>query len=433
MKNLFIIVFLLSLFTLSAQTAIPLSRNDFLQKVEQENVDLKISSEEVLVAKGDFRQTNAVLLPKISVSYTGISTNNPLMAFGSKLNQRIITESDFNPDLLNNPSQIEDYATRFDIQLPLLNFDGFHERKAARAKLESFEYQNIRSKDYMMFEAEKSYMQLQLAYKTLEVLQNSRGVAQENKRLAENAFNQGIIQKADMLSSEVRLLEIKNQIQYAQSSIQNISNRLSIMMNDSILKVMIPADSLRIFEAHSSLKEVSDQRKDILAMESVNEAYNQQMKADKMSFLPTLNAFGSYQLHNAEIFKSTASGYILGAELKWDILNGTKRFGKSYKSKAEFEKSKLELEQYISESRAEFEEAKRMLGDAANKLQLTSLAMEQSKEAFRVRRNRFSQGLERTTDLLIAEAQYAQKQLEYYATIYEHNAALAYLEFLTKE
>ncbi len=37
--------------------------------------------------------------------HTGISTTNPLMAFGSKLNQEILTQADFNPDLLNNPEQ----------------------------------------------------------------------------------------------------------------------------------------------------------------------------------------------------------------------------------------------------------------------------------------------------------------------------------------
>ena len=57
--------------------------------------------------------------------------------------------------------------------------------------------------------------------------------------------------------------------------------------------------------------------------------------------------------------------------------------------------------------------------------------MQQSKESLRIRTNRFKQGLEKTSDLLTTEAQYAQKQLEYYTTIFQHNYALAYLQFLT--
>ena len=33
------------------------------------------------------------------------------MAFGSKLNQEILTASDFNPALLNDPGQIQNFAT----------------------------------------------------------------------------------------------------------------------------------------------------------------------------------------------------------------------------------------------------------------------------------------------------------------------------------
>ena len=103
------------------------------------------------------------------------------------------------------------------------------------------------------------------------------------------------------------------------------------------------------------------------------------------------------------------------------------------KSKAEYDKSKLQLEQYKSESQLELNKAKRGFEDAKNKLKLTKLALEQSEESLRIRTNRFKQGLEKTTDLLMSETQYSQKQLEYYATIFQHNYALAYVQFLTKE
>lgn len=124
---------------------------------------------------------------------------------------------------------------------------------------------------------------------------------------------------------------------------------------------------------------------------------------------------------------------MFGAQLSWNIFEGSKRIGKAQKSKAEFDKSKLEYEQYVSQSNLELHNAKRMLTDTENKLNLTQLALKQSKESLRIRTNRFKEGLEKTSDLLIAETQYAQKQLEYYQTIFEYNYAQAYLDFLTKE
>ncbi len=156
-------------------------------------------------------------------------------------------------------------------------------------------------------------------------------------------------------------------------------------------------------------------------------------KADKMAFFPSLNAFGSYEMYDDKIFQGDASGYVIGAQLSWDIFQGSKRFGKAQKSKAEFEKSKLEYNQYVSKSNLELNKVKRQLIDAKNSLELTSLAVEQSEESLRIRKNRFKEGLEKTSDLLIAETQFAQKQLEYYQTIYQYNFTKTYLEFLTKQ
>ena len=153
MKNIFIplIMFLFSWVTHS-QGNLSISKAEVLAKVKENNNSLKMSQQEVLAAKGDFNQTHAVLLPNISVSHTAMATTNPLMAFGFKLNQQILTEGDFNPDLLNDPSQIEDFATRIEVQQPLINLDGIYQRKAAKAKLNAATQQSVRTTDYISLE-----------------------------------------------------------------------------------------------------------------------------------------------------------------------------------------------------------------------------------------------------------------------------------------
>ncbi len=433
MKYKLIGLLLFALYSGMSQDVRPITKEEVLAKVKASNNTLKMAQEDVLAAKGDFNQTNAVLLPNISVSHTGIATTNPLMAFGSKLNQEILTAADFAPDLLNDPRQIEDYATRVEVQQPLLNFDGIFQRKAAKAKWNATELQSERTQDYLALEVEKAYMQLQLAYKRVEVLEKAKETGMENKRIANNSFRQGYLQKADVLEVEVHVTEIDNQLQYAKSNILNASNYLSVLMNDGETGILKPADSLVIIYHTVPETDLSENRKDILAMQSATEAYRQMHKADQMAFLPRLNAFGTYELHDDEIFQGDANGYLFGAELRWNLFEGSKRFGKSQKSKAEYDKSKLQLEQYKSESQLELNKAKRGLGDAQNKLKLTKLALEQSEESLRIRTNRFKQGLEKTTDLLMAETKYAEKQLEYYATIFQHNYALAYVRFLTQE
>ncbi|WP_417876534.1 TolC family protein [Winogradskyella sediminis] len=419
--------------SLYGQEQIAITKKDVLFKVSERNTSLKISEEDFQQAKADFKQTNAVFLPNISASHTAMATTNPLMAFGSKLNQEILTQNDFNPALLNDPSQIENYATKFEIQQPLINFDGLYQRKAAKSKMEAMSLKTERTQDYLAFEVEKAYMQLQLAYKAVDVLEKALEAANANKKLADNSLKQGYLQRADVLNVEVRVTEVQNQLQSAKSNVQNASNYLSFLMNDETYVIYTPTDELTVSTIAMEDKSISENRSDIKAMELASKAYEAMNKADKMAFLPRLNAFGSYELYDDQIFQADANGYLFGAQLSWDIFQGSKRFGKAQKSKSEFEKSKLEYKQYVSQSNLELNKAKRAFIDAENKLALNTLALEQSEESLRIRTNRFKEGLEKTSDLLIAETQYAQKQLEYYQTIFEYNYAQAYLEFLTKE
>jgi len=433
-KYITVFSFLLSMPSiLQSQEHIPISKTEVLNRVADKNLSLKISNQEFNQAKADYRQTNAVFLPNITASHTAMATTNPLMAFGSKLNQEILTQNDFSPALLNDPSQIQNYATKLEIQQPLINLDGMYQRKAAKSKMEAMSLKTERTQDYLMFEVDKAYMQLQLAYKAVDVLEKALEAANANKKLADNSFKQGYLQRADVLNVEVRVTEVQNQLQTAKSNVDNASNYLSFLMNDENYIIYTPTDELSVSTFKSEVDEVSVNRSDIKAMQLASNAFEAMNKADKMAFLPRLNAFGSYELYDDQIFQADANGYLFGAQLSWGIFQGSKRFGKAKKSKAEFEKSKLEYKQYVSQSNLELNKAKRAFLDAENKLQLTTIALQQSEESLRIRTNRFKEGLEKTSDLLMAETQFAQKQLEYYQTIFEYNYTQAYLQFLTKE
>lgn len=428
---------ILSVFIWSASTQAqevkPISKSEVLTQVSENNTSIKISEEEFNQARADYRQTNAIFLPNITASHTGISTTNPLMAFGSKLNQEILTSNDFNPALLNDPETTQNFATKLEVQQPLINVDGIFQRKAAKSKMEAMLLKTERTEDYIAFEVDKAYMQLQLAYKAVDVLEKALEAANANKKLADNSYEQGYLQRADVLNVEVRVTEVKNQLQQAKSNVQNASNYLSFLMNDDTFITYKPSDTLTPYVRTMELKTFTENRSDIKAMQLASKAYEAMSKADKMAFLPRLNAFGSYEMYDDKIFQADAYGYIVGAQLSWDIFQGSKRFGKAQKSRAEFEKSKLEYNQYVSKSKLELNKAKRMLIDAENKLNLSKLALDQSEESLRIRTDRFKEGLEKTSDLLMAETQYAQKQLEYYQTIFEYNYALVYVNFLTKE
>lgn len=418
---------------LLAQEQKPISKKELITKVLENNRNLKISEQEFLKSKGDYHQTGAAFLPSLSASHTGLTTTNPLMAFGSKLNQGILVQNDFNPVLLNNPDRTNNFATKIEVQQPVVNIDGIYQRQAAKRKMEATQLQSERTIDYTLLEIEKAYMQLQLAHKTVAVLEKTYEASIENKRLAENSFKQGYLQRADVLDVEVRVSEVQNQLQMAESAIQNASDYLSFLMGQEASFIWKPTDEIETATlVPLESKTLNESRSDIRAMELVSEAYGKIYKANEMAFLPRLNAFGSYEWYDNELFQGGSNGYLVGAQLSWDLFQGNKRLGQAQTSKAQYEQSKLELNQFLAHNQMEINRSKRQLIDLQEKLKRAALAREQSEEALRIRTNRYELGLEKTTDLLQNETQFAQKQLEYYQTAYEYNLEKAYLEFLTK-
>lgn len=434
MKRLFVlIIFFYAQGQLFAQDRVKISLEDVLMRVQESNASIKVSEQEAKMAKYDYRFSNSIFLPQIAISHTGMATTNPLMAFGSKLNQEILTQADFNPDLLNDPGQIENYATKISVEQPLINLDGFYQRKAAKTTMEAKELQAMRTRDYLDFEARKAYGQLQLAHQAVAVLQKAYEAAEANLNMAQNSYDQGLLQKADLLEVKVRVTEVSDQLKTARSNVRNASDYLAFLMNEQGNVVYEPSEEL-IPDNLVETTEVSlENRADVKAMDLVSEAYKANMRADKMTFLPRLNAFASYEMYDDQIFQADAKGYIIGASLSWDVFKGSQRFAKAGKSKTGYEKAKQEYEQYVAKSTMELQRTQRMVEDAKSRLETSKLAMEQSEESLRIRTNRFKEGLEKTTDLLMAEATYAEKQLVYYQTIFEYNQAQSLLTFLTKE
>lgn len=416
-----------------SQDTLAISKSDLLQKVSEKNLQIKIAEKTYLSAKADYEQSNSLFLPNINVSHTGILTTNPLMAFGSKLNQATLTPMDFDPNLLNNPVKTQNFATKFEIQQPIINVDGIYGRQAAKIKMEAYQLQTERTKEYLELEVSKAYMQLQLAYKAVKVLEKANSTGKANLKLVENYFKQGLLQKTDLLNVQVRVNEITNQLQYAKSNVQNASDYLAFLLNDDNNgKIYKPSEELEnrisVEDINSTL---SENRKDIQAMNKSTDAYKKMMMSSKMEFLPRLNAFGSYEMYDKNILGTYAKGYLVGAQLSWNIFNGYKSIGKYEKAKADFQKAETETEQYKKQSLLELNKTNRQLKDAENKVNLSKLAFEQSQEANRIRQNRFSQGLEKTTDLLQSETQMIQKELEHLQSVFEYNYTKQYLQFLT--
>ncbi len=426
------IVFLF-LFTVAfSQETITISKADLVTKRMASNLQLKTAKAETDIAEKELLASRAMYLPNVVASYTFTNTNNPLMAFGSKLNQERITAMDFDPAKLNDPNSISNFGTKVELQQPIINMDAVYQKKAAQVKADVLKIKTERTEEYIRFELLKAYMMLQLAYKMRETLENAKATTLANKQVVDNYYKNGMVQKSEVLYMEVRVSEIESQLQTATSNIRNASDYLYFLLNeDAEGKVLKPAEPLQYEgDIAGNNASLNSNRKDLQAYNKSLQTYDWMIKSSKAKYLPKLNAFGSWEMYDNKIFQFGANGYLVGLQLSWNVFDGLRAKSEQAKYTSQRSKSHIEMEQYTKQSQLELNKSVRTVLDASYKVSFTNQAWEHVKEAYRIRKNRYDQGLEKSADLLSAETLMLQKELEYQQAVFEYNTAAAYITFL---
>lgn len=396
------------------------------------NTTLKISGAESQVASSNFRQTNAVFLPSVELGYTAMTTNNPLNVFGFKLQQQRVAASDFMPDLLNHPGHTQDYSAKVEVQQPLLNLDMLYQRSAAAKQKELYEYKYQRTREFVEFDTRKAYLNLQLAYRSVAVLEESLRNMRQIAASTQRFFDQGLLKKSDVLNAQVQVATVESQLAKANSMVLNASEALAVTMGADITTVYQP-DSLLLEETTDATASrlVSPTRSDLMAMQKAVDATSMMVRSEQMSLLPRINAFGSFQYNDSQLGQFDANSYLVGVKLSWTLFNGTKNYNSIRARKAERTKMELELKQQQDQSQLELDKAQRDRLDLLSEINRQDVSVAQAEESLRILQDRYREGLVSTTDLLTAQTQLLQQKMVLAQAVYGNNLTLAYLQFLT--
>ncbi|MBN9300459.1 MULTISPECIES: TolC family protein [Dysgonomonas] len=431
-KAIILISAILVSFLTQAQNLRHISMEDAVEIAVKNNNNVKISELDEKVANANYHQTDAVFLPQVTVGYTALSTNNPLNAFGFLLQQESVTAMDFDPAKLNNPGARQNYSAQVEAKMPLLNMDMIYARKGAKVQEEVYKYKTERAKEYIEFEVRKAYTQLQMSYQARNILQKSLADVKQIHQSVSNFYNQGLVQKSDVLNAQVQVNTIETALAKAESNIQNASDGLRLLMGLETNSDVYTTDSLSQEISLYQDRELSSYRSDIMALNKAIDATNMMVKSSKMAFLPRINAFGSYSLNDSKAFKFGNDSYLVGINLSWTIFSGNQNRSKMKSAQFQRDKVQEELNLHIKKEELELNKAKRDLNDSQIEINKQKASVEQADEALRILTNRHREGLASTTDLLMAQAQFFQQKLMLSQSIMSYNITDAYLNFLSK-
>jgi outer membrane protein TolC len=429
MKKLFLWSLLNFLFTVG-YTQTFLGKAEAIRLAADSSRKVEMAINNITTAEAKFKQTDAVFLPQLSLGYSGMITNDPLNAFGFKLQQRNVAQSDFAPELLNHPSATVNFSTQALLIQPIFNADMLAMREAARKQIAIAGYQQQRTRDYVKFSAETEYIQLQLSYEMATVAREALTTLQAIYKWTKDRCDQGYVQKSDLLNVDVHVKFIETQLVTANTVTQQHSDNLSLLMGKPVGTVYL-VDSLQKENDSESRIAVPADRSDFKAMETAIASYDDMMKSTKRSLIPKVNGFASYQLNNSKALEFANGAYLAGAQLTWNIFKGNEVHNKLATQQSEQKQISLQLKDNREQDMKALAAANNQLKETGYQLAQYSAAVEQAREALLILENRYKQGLVSTTDILQAQTQVAQQKLYYQQAIMMHNSILAYIRFLT--
>lgn len=396
------------------------------------NRSLQLAKLDRQIADGRYKQTNAIYLPQLNFSLTGMATDNPLNVFGLKLGQGLVTASDFDPAKLNNPASRSDFMSRFSLQQPLYNPELFEQRKAAAAAAAATDWAGKRQEAFIRFETTKAFLQLQLTIDAEKVMADGLHTATAMYQFTKDRAEQGLLQQSDALNASVQVTGMQSALSAAGSSVKNASDYLGYLMGQNAGTRYQPAVAGDDFANKTYSPDLNEQRSDFKAMEMAIAASERMISASRKTYLPRLNAFGSFQWNDKALTGFGAHSWLAGMNLSWDIFRGNSTRNKISTQIAETQKMREQLNDQKAQSRLELDKTTRQLQDLKQQLLRDEAAIRSATEALRILQNRYEQGLVNSTDVLQAQSQLTRLRLEQAQTIFGLRTSTAYLAFLSE-
>jgi len=424
-----------ALFAQHTEQPSPLTLQQAVSIALEKNPERKAALADTKAASADVMEARSFLLPHVTFSETATRGNDPVYVFGSKLRQQRFTTADFALNVLNTPTPLSNFATRFGGTWNL--FDSFGSwrgvNRAERVK-DAAGHQLERTDQEIIFRVVDSYYGVLLAKKQLEVAGQSMKTAQAILDRSKDRFESGVVVESDLLSAQVRLATRKQEFIRAQNDLALARAQLSTSIGMSTEHDFDPADALTeknlpATTLEEAEKKAAELRPDLKRIRSEEAAQQQSVSIAKSSFGPRVNAFAGWEADN-RTFAGGGGGnnWAAGIEVQFDFFEGGAKRARLSRERAMQEKVAAVKEMATDATRLEVRRAYYELDSARQQVNVARASIADSQESLRINQNRYDSGLSTITDLLAAEETARRSQADFWEAVYRYHTGFANLE-----
>jgi outer membrane protein TolC len=385
------------LWSLSALCAEPWTLERALEQALNSNPDARLAQQRIVAAQAGLEQADAAFWPRVQFqsSYTG--SDNPMVAFGSILNQRAYSSS-LN---FNDVPGVDDLNTRGLVTVPLYaGGKNTASRKAAKANTDAARQDNEAVRNALGYEVSRAFYTVLKTRQFIRAAEAGVNSFEGSLVVAKKRLDGGTLLKSGVLDIEVRLAQAREELVRARNAnalaVRVLRNLLGIEGGDFEVADTAPAATAPDSGDFSG-------RPELAAARHREQAAQQQAHAAKGGYLPRVNAFGSADYDYGWTYNNGGGSYTAGALLQWDLWDGKMTRAKLAEANANVELAREEQRKLHLALDLEAEQARLDLKAANERLSVTDQVVAQATESASLTRARFEQDLALSTQLIDAE------------------------------
>lgn len=377
----------------------PLSLEEAIQKAWAQQPGLQAGAAMVERARAEAETQRALRLPTLTAGIAMTRTDEPMMAFGTKLNQARIAQADFMPDSLNHPDPVTGAGATLTLSQPLYAGGRLEAAYRAGADLAQAEAASQeRRRQQVALAVVQAYFGAEVAEQGVTFAEDTLRQATETERFVQSRVDQGLMLKSESerarafrAQSEAGLVEARQKLASARSALA------LLMGEESVREVLSTPVAGEVQELPATAGTRGDLEAARLQVEAAREGLNAQRGLLKPEVGLTLTA-GTVRKNWGQGGNWTTAS--VGA--KW-----TFSFAEQKRVQAERAGVRAaELSQKWQQQQAgrEADEARRAVETAKARMAYAKIAVEASETVRTIRTARHREGLLSLVEVMDAES-----------------------------
>ena len=348
-------------------------------------------------------------LPSVTVEEAWSRSNVPVNTFMMKLNQGRFTDSDFKTSSLNNPSPVSDFRSQVTVEQPLLAPAAWAGQRVAGRGAERQEALTQQAREQIAFQVFQLYLEVKRAKAYLKAADQAVEDARESRRQAVVRTRAGMGLKSDELRADTQLAAMEQQAITAADNLTLARMQLALVTGGESGSE-VDAGGAVVFNLPAQkpdqlLQLALQQRQDLLAAERGKEQADAALLQVRAGFLPTMGAFGSWQMNDHTTpFSREHDAWMAGVSLRWNLFDGFRTWNGSGQARAARNAAAEMVEATRKEVDYQVREALLRSREADKRLQVARAAVASAEEATRILSKRFDNALATMLELLDAQS-----------------------------